>query len=190
MIYILDNFLDDNALENKLNELLDNQFDEYIAGGKSFYSQIPDNKFDEYVINLIEKQEKKNVTNIFSFFRISTDELDTDWRIHSDLSIMGCRPDRAAVLYMTPKRMDKLNGTAFWEHEFYGKELPNYVDNEEYDRVLLKDSNDLSKWTLNSVIGYEQNRLVSYPANYFHSKYPNKSHKDGRIIYVIFYKVN
>ena len=43
-------------------------------------------------------------------------------------------------------------------------------------------------WTLNSVIGYEQNRAISYPANYFHSKYPNKSWKSGREVFVMFYK--
>ena len=44
------------------------------------------------------------------------------------------------------------------------------------------------KWRLVSVAGYEQNRLISYPSNYFHSKYPNQSWKEGRNVYVIFYK--
>ena len=190
MIYVLDNFLDDHVLEIQLNKLLDNTFDEYVAGDKSFYAQIPDHEFDEYVVNLIQKQERNTIKKIFSFFRVSTDVLDNDWRIHSDLNIMGNRPDRAAVLYISPKTLTKLNGTAFWHHELYGKELPSYVNDEEYDRVLLKDSNDLSKWNLSSVVGYEQNRLVSYPSNYFHSKYPNQSQKSGRIVYVIFYNIN
>jgi hypothetical protein len=45
----------------------------------------------------------------------------------------------------------------------------------------------LDKWSLNSVVGYKPNRLVSYPCNYFHSKYPNKSWKEGRVVFVMFY---
>ena len=59
---------------------------------------------------------------------------------------------------------------------------------EEYDRLIKEDFNDISKWNLKSVIGYKQNRLISYPCNYFHSKYPNKSWKEGRVVLVMFYK--
>jgi len=75
-----------------------------------------------------------------------------------------------------------------WSHEDYGKSLPDSVTMEEFDRMILKESENLEKWTLNSVIGYEQNRAISYPASYFHSKYPNKSWKSGREVFVMFYK--
>ena len=58
---------------------------------------------------------------------------------------------------------------------------------EEFNRMLLEDANDKSKWKLKSVIGYKPNRLLSYPCNYFHSKYPNKF-KEPRKVLVIFYK--
>jgi hypothetical protein len=54
--------------------------------------------------------------------------------------------------------------------------------------IIKQDSENLEMWRLVSVSGYEQNRIVSYPSNYFHSKYPNKSWKEGRQVYVIFYK--
>ena len=47
-----------------------------------------------------------------------------------------------------------------------------------------------SKWKLKSVIGYKPNRLLSYPCNYFHSKYPNESWNEGRVVYVMFYTVD
>ena len=74
------------------------------------------------------------------------------------------------------------------EHKKHGKSLPYDTTDEEFDRMILKDSEDLSVWTLNTVVGYEQNRAISYPANYFHSKYPNKSWKEGREVFVMFYK--
>ena len=64
---------------------------------------------------------------------------------------------------------------------------PLDVTDDEFDEILLRDSEDLDKWSLNSVVGYKPNRLVSYPCNYFHSKYPNKSWKEGRVVFVMFY---
>ena len=84
------------------------------------------------------------------------------------------------------RKEDKLNGTAFWEHENYGH---TYIksNSEEFNRMLKEDANDKSKWKLNSVVGYKDNRLLSYPCEYFHSKYPNE-YKDQRIVLVMFYK--
>ena len=85
--------------------------------------------------------------------------------------------------------MKELHGTAFWNHKQYGKKQPDDISNEEFDKLLLNESGDLDKWDLDTVLGYEQNRLISYPANYFHSKYPNKAWKEGRQVFVMFYKI-
>ena len=54
--------------------------------------------------------------------------------------------------------------------------------------MLKQDANDKSKWKLKSVVGYKENRLLSYPCNYFHSKYPNKFTGSRRVL-VMFYKI-
>ena len=79
-----------------------------------------------------------------------------------------------------------LNGTAFWEHKDYGIAYKKSTS-EEYDRMLIEESNDKSRWKLNSVVGCKNNRLLSYPCEYFHSKYPNE-YKNQRIVLVMFYK--
>ena len=71
----------------------------------------------------------------------------------------------------------------------YFQNIPTNISNEEYDRLLIEDSGDLSKWELNTVLGYEQNRLISYPSSYFHGKYPNKAWKEGRQVFVMFYNL-
>jgi len=53
--------------------------------------------------------------------------------------------------------------------------------------MLKEDAEDLKKWNVKSIIGHKKNRLLSYPCNYFHSKYPNKF-KESRIVFVMFYK--
>ena len=188
MINIVDNFLNEDLYKETYDKLMDNEFVEIKAGDKSFWVQESNPEFDNIIINSISVIENRDRQNIFSFFRVATDKVDTDWRIHSDAIINGVRPDRALVLYLSPSNMTGLHGTAFWKHKELGDYLPEDVSFEDFDNVLLNDSNIIEKWDLQSVIGYKINRAVMYPCNYFHSKYPNKGWADGRIVYVMFYK--
>jgi len=189
MIYFIDNFLPSYILDETIKDLSTQDYEEFKTPGKSFYVQQASQSFLNYVCGSLGTIENNTVKPILGFFRVSNDTLDTNWRIHSDLIIQGEKPDRALVLYMSPRKIDELHGTALWSHKHYGKSLPDDITNEEFDRMILKESENLKKWTLNSVIGYEQNRAISYPANYFHSKYPNKSWKSGREVFVMFYKI-
>ena len=188
MIYIIDDFIEAKLFEETTKQLNTNKFVEFIAGNKSFYIQKPNSVFNSYVLSKLKSVEGCDLENILSFFRVSTDKLDTTWRIHSDLNIEGQKPDRAVVMYMSPREREELHGTALWEHKIYGKKLPKDTTNEEYNRMITTEAENLDMWKLSSVIGYEQNRLISYPANYFHSKYPNKSWEKGRQVFVMFYK--
>lgn len=188
MINIIDNFLPKDIYDSIYKKLASNQFKEIEAGDKKFWVQFSTPEFDEYVIKLINLYEGVRRHNIFSFFRIATSSVDTDWRIHSDAIINGERPERALVLYISPSTMNTMHGTAFWKHKEFGDFMPKDVSAEDYDRVLLNESNDIDKWDLQSVIGYKINRALCYPSNYFHSKYPNTAWAEGRMVYVMFYK--
>ena len=186
MIYALDNFLPHHLMREFLID--DSEFMEYPTHDYSFWVKPVSSEFDDYVISQIEKVEQKSVQKILSFFREAKEGQDDSWRIHNDTIIMGEQPDRAIVLFMDSEDSKELNGTAFWEHKEYG-EIYTSKDDEEFNRILLEDSENKDKWTLKSVIGYKQNRLLSYPCNYFHSKYPNEF-KQPRKVFVMFYKVN
>lgn len=188
MINVIDNFLSEELYSFMYNNLIDNEFKEIQVGDKSFWVQFSNPEFDNIVISKISSIEGTQRENIFSFFRVATDKVDTDWRIHSDAIINGQRPERALVLYLSPSQMEGLHGTAFWKHKELGKCLPENVSFEEYDKVLASESNNIDKWDLQSVIGYEVNRGLMYPCNYFHSKYPNVGWESGRMVYVMFYK--
>ena len=125
---------------------------------------------------------------LLGFFRIATDKIDTDWRIHADSKIANSIPKKALVLYISPSTKEGLHGTAFWKHKKLGYSIPEDTSNEEFDRMLVEEANVLDNWDLHSVIGYKTNRAIVYPSNYFHSKYPNTGWKEGRMIYVMFYK--
>lgn len=183
MIYIKDNFLPDNLYKELVTYC--DEFEEVKYPNKSFWVKELPSELIRYIEGSLEKLEGKNIKSILCFAREAKQGQDNSWRIHNDTIIKGEQPDRAIVLFIKANE-EKLNGTAFWEHENYGH---TYIksDAEEFNRMLAQDANDKSKWKLNSVVGYKDNRLLSYPCNYFHSKYPNE-YKDQRIVVVMFYK--
>jgi len=183
MIYIKDNFLPHNLYEQLVNYC--DEFAEVKTTNKSFWVKELPSELIHYIERSLEKLEGKDIKSILCFAREAKESQDDDWRIHNDTIIEGQQPDRAMVLFVKANE-DKLNGTAFWEHENYGYTYKE-SSSEEFNRMLIEDANDKSKWKLNSVVGYRDNRLLSYPCNYFHSKYPNK-YKDQRIVVVMFYK--
>ena len=183
MIYVEDNFLPDNVFKALLS--YSNDFKEVKTLGKSFWIKELPGDLTEYITNKLEAIEGKKIKNILAFLREAKGEQDADWRIHNDSIIEGQQPDRAIVLYVKSNEAE-LNGTAFWEHEDYKYTYVKSND-EEFNRMLTEDSNDITKWKLNSVVGHKDNRLLSYPSEYFHSKYPNKF-KNQRIVLIMFYK--
>lgn len=188
MIYFADNFLNSEYYRLESARLQKTPFSPVEVGDKVFHVQFPSDAFQKNVAQQIENREGGKIKDILSFFRVSDEERDTDWRIHSDLNINGQKPERAIVLFMSPDDGGELTGTALWEHTEYGHSLPEDTTDEEYDRVLLGDANDIEMWKLNSVIGHRENRCISYPSAYFHSKYPRISQATGgRMIFVMFY---
>jgi len=183
MIYIQDNFLPKNLYKALLDYV--DEFEEIKYPDKSFWTKELSGEFNNFIVDKLEKIEGRKIKNILSFAREAKLGQDNDWRIHNDTIINGDQPDRAIVLYVKANE-DRLHGTAFWEHENYGH---TYIksSSDEFNRILKEDSNDKTKWKLSSVIGYKDNRLLSYPCEYFHSKYPNE-YKNQRIVIVMFYK--
>jgi hypothetical protein len=185
MIYIKDDFLDINLI-NLLNSNKD-KFQEIKTPGKSFWVKEIPNPIMDIIKFEIEHLEHNRIEPILGFLREAKEDQDNDWRIHNDSIIEGEQPDRACVLYISDTKQSGLHGTAFWEHKKHGDRFKN-ASIEEQNRLLIEDANDLDLWDLKSIIGHKQNRLISYPCNYFHSKYPNEF-IDNRVVFVMFYKI-
>ena len=79
------------------------------------------------------------------------------------------------------------NGTAFYNHKTHGSNLKD-CDEDEFNRLILDDSNNESLWDMTSLVRSKPNRLLTYDASYFHSKYPNKIEEGERVVLVCFYK--
>jgi len=187
MIYIKDDFLPKNLLKAILAD--ENKYNEHQTPGKSFWVKEPSSMFIEYITDRISDIEGSKISNILCFFRQAKEHQDTDWRIHNDSIIQGEQPDRALVLFLSQDNYDGLNGTAFWKHKTYGDTYPG-GSLDDFNKLLIEDSNDISKWDLKTVIGHKTNRLISYPCEYFHSKYPNEFKKSREVMVMFYKKIN
>jgi hypothetical protein len=188
MINIIDDFLDEDIYESVYQKLSDNEFIEVEVGDKHFWVQYSNKEFDDFIVEKLTTIDGVQRECLLGFFRVATEEFDTDWRIHADSKVGDIRPERALVLYISPSTKEGLHGTAFWKHKKVGYKMPDDVTNEEADRFLLEEANNLDNWELSSVVGYRPNRALMYPSVYFHSKYPNTGWKEGRMVYVMFYR--
>lgn len=181
MIFIQDNFLKPELFTELQSYCNDNEFQIVKAGDKEFsVLDVPE--------NIKEELEVEGHEIILTFIRNAYSDFDNTLRIHADSIINGQKPNLACVLYINDPEGVTANGTAFWKHEKYGYEAPDNISNEEFDRLLLEDSNDSSKWAQQDYIASRPNRLLLYKSNYYHSKMPATISEGKRVVLVSFYK--
>lgn len=180
MIHVQDNFLPINIFSSLQKYCEDNPFEIVTVGEKKF-SVLPT---PDEVDPIIQIPGHKI---ILSFIRNAHKDFDTLPRIHADNIINGKKTSLARVIYLNDPHGVTPNGTSFYKHEKYGPELPDNISFQVFNDVLIKDSNNLSKWTPTDFIYSYPNRSVLYNSNYFHSKFPYKIEKGTRIVLVVFY---
>jgi hypothetical protein len=182
MIYVRDNFFTYKNFDFIKNHCTQNEFKIHKAGEKEF-SVIPT---PNEIIPLLQ-MEGYDLT--LSFIRKAYKGFDNDLRIHADNIINGQKTSVASVIYINNIKGVTPNGTAFYKHLNYGFKLPENISNEEFDRLIKEDSNDISKWEKTDFISARPNRLLVYDSNYFHSKFPKEIEEGERIVLVSFYKL-
>jgi len=177
---VTDNFLPIGAFED-LQEYCNESDFQIVKLGEKEFSVLTTPRY------LLEFFQIPGHELVLTFIRSAKKDFDNDIRIHADNIIEGKKTALASVLYINPEGTVSKNGTAFWRHNEYGYELPKDVSNEEFDRLITEDSNDLSKWEQLDTIYARPNRRLLYNSNLFHSKYPSKITEGTRIVLVCFY---
>jgi len=192
-IIIIDDVLskeDFQDLQNYCSE--ENRFQSVAKGDYIYYVAYVPDSLNSKLTAVLQEIHRKKVNISISFIRLATSKLDTDLRIHSDNGNVGgnFKPTHGAIFYITHKP-DTINGTALWKHYKYGYTCPEEFNDEDIQNNIMCDKEDATKWSLSTIIGGVENRLVTYPAKYFHSKYPRvmwgNNQKNGRIVLPIFY---
>ena len=179
---IVDNFLPKYTDIKRYSQ--NAEFKKEVIGNRDFHLATIPKHIHVPIYNLIESRyfSNKIIPNT-CYLRISTSDFDTDIRIHTDQN--HC--DYVGVLYMTENKYE-LSGTAFWEHPKYGNSLYLGAKEKEIDNIIEYEGKDDSIWKLDTVIGARENRLLIYPSNMFHSRYPFQSTSD-RLAAVFFWSL-
>lgn len=131
----------------------------------------------------------RQVVPKMEFFRLGTKEEAPTTYIHAD----NACAKYAVVWYLSEAPDCMVAGTAFWKHRASDKHELSESDRADADfiKALDADGADESKWVMTGLCGQRFNRLVTYPANVFHSRYPKdawgETAADGRIVYTAFY---
>lgn len=182
MFFVQDNYFDEETFK-AIQDYCQNEFKIVTVGEKDF-------SILETPSNLIPLLQKKGYELILTFIRNAHKDFDNEYRIHADNIINGQQTSLASVFYINNENEVSNHGTCFYRHKKYGIKLPENVSNEEFDRLITEDSNDLKKWIKQDTIKGIPNRMLTYDSNYFHSKHPNKIEKGVRKVLVCFYKTS
>jgi len=192
--FIIDNVLEVGAFK---------KYQEYLQNTSVYRTlEVDDKKFfvtdvpfglQESIVSVLSSVHNKEIKVLLSTIRKATKFLDKDWGIHADWDVgVGEVPQYGAVYYISENN-EELNGTALWRHKKHGYEMPNSFSREDKLDITNKSYHDIDDWELSSVIGGKENRLVTYPAEYFHSKFPKQAWgttpKDSRLILALFYSL-
>ena len=167
------------------------EFFDWTAGGDSFHvARIPSD-VAEVIMSSVVSIMGVPIDMEFLVARLSTDTIDSDVRIHTDF---GMGTTHACVWYGTDPPEEPVSsyagyGTAFFDHHVHGIRFRGEKD--EHDRLLREDAGDLQKFNFQSLVPMKENRLVVYPSDLFHSRYPfegwGTSQQDGRVVIVGFF---
>lgn len=180
MISVVDNFLPEEEFK-ALQEYCDNNLFEIVSfPGKSFSVLVPPESIYNYL-------HMDGYEIVLSFVRSAYKGFDTNLWVHADNIIEGKRIDIASVFYINDDDDVTENGTAFWKHYVYGRTLPKDCTNSDFDKMLLDDADNRSAWLKKDYISSRPNRMLTYDANYFHSKYPEEITEGIRKVLVTFY---
>ena len=97
-------------------------------------------------------------------------DFERDYGIHVYNIINVMLTSLVSVLYINSEDEVTESGIVTWIQYKYGTDLPINISEQEFDRLLIGDSNELSKWKLNYFVVRRLNRLVIYNSKTFHSK--------------------
>jgi len=192
--------ISDNVLSSEDFQLLKSycineaKFEAVEKGDNIYIVAKPPQEIEQKILQTLQEIYHKQIDVSISFLRIANSKIDINWRIHCDNTNVAGKfnPTHGAIFYITHDK-NNINGTAFWRHKKYGYVCPDNFTNEEIQNKIIVDREDSMKWDVSTIIGGVENRMVSYPAKYFHSKYPRvmqgKDINDSRIILALFYKI-
>lgn len=181
MILVQDNCFETETFKSIQDYCNNNEFQKVETEGKDFFVL-------ETPRELIPLLQFVGYELILTFIRVSDKDRDVKLNIHCDGYIQNSKTALASVLYISDDNEVSETGTSFFEHKSLGIKAPSDLSEQEFNRLLIEDSGDISKWKEKDHISARPNRMLTYDSNMFHAKMPHKTTIGKRIILVAFFK--
>lgn len=198
-IHVFDNVLDTEDFKDYLNRLQYARFSDVMSQGIK-YSDISQDMSSVKLYNFIDKQLKpydgkkklrdfksKEVLSFVRAYKNKPDYRHPMW-IHTDTLFS----DYIGVYFVQPSEFPQDDGVSIWHNNELGTIELNTKDyTGEKNKIVDSQSLDPEKWTLFERIEFKKNRLVVFPASYFHSCSTYGHHgfdiDKCRIVHVLFF---
>lgn len=117
------------------------------------------------LVEEVERTIGRKLSTVGTGFRLCYGGETPQSFVHADMAYGTI----SAVLYLTlPDHCQ--GGTAFWKHKFTGKESND---------GLIQDWKDPDMWEQTRLVDMKFNRLVVYPSDRFHSRWPQEAFGTG-----------
>ena len=166
---------------------------EYDGHAYPGFAQVKDERFAGYMASLLAEATGCNVGIKIAAFVAGTEAFETQQWIHADNTCAS----HAAVVYL----FDQPGfGTAFWQHigtksDSLQKHLSHFTDlpADSVAQVLQTQGRSEAMWTRSDYADSRKNRLIFYPSDRFHSRYPQAAFGDEpencRLILTAFFDI-
>lgn len=190
-IETLDDFLPDPLAYRE--QALKEKFYDIRGPDGELYKNINVRPSDE-LESLISLRLGRNVKCSYSLLRMNFEGELPNNAVHSDNGY----DQFAAILYLS-RPEDCRGGTGFWKHQKYGwtnfptlNQLRQTCKKpEKILKQLSMDYNRPGAWELTHIAEMKFNRMIVYPTQQWHSRYPweafGKTREDARLIWVSFF---
>lgn len=161
---------------------------------------LPEATYENVNIRDIPPDFNQAITNLYGrpikmlkeAFRLGYKDSQLHNLVHAD----HCCAQLAAVYFLNP--LDQCQGgTAFWRHKKFGWEMmPTQQDLDDVGYSIEEMAHDWQNseaWEMVSLAGMRTNRIITYPTNAFHSRWPwqgfgDKSKpEEGRLVFCAFF---
>lgn len=180
MITIQDNFLPEQVFRD-LQDYANNVPFQLVKAGEKEFSVLETPRV------LLDLLQIKGHFIVLTFIREAHAGFDNIERIHADGIIQNYKTSFARVLYLNEEDELEPHGTCFYDHHIHGQFLSEDATEEEFNRLIVEDSNEPAKWKMTDKVIGRPNRLLTYRSNLFHAKWPAKIEKGNRKVLVVFY---
>lgn len=197
VLTLFDDFLPGKWCDKLREEILSDGFDTELIEEAKGYAPTP-----YYTVNIRRDMSQmfdhigqalgQEVLPQLQAFRLGSEKSHLHNYVHADHTCASL-----ACVYYLNRPVDCRGGTAFWRHKKFGwDQMPTQAQLDEVGYTLeeiRKDWLDKEAWEMVTLAGMKHNRLIVYPTQAFHSRWPWEGFGDtpdnSRLIWCGFFNI-